>query len=744
MIKNGAAYKAICLCLTGLLSTAFCGSGSAYAAMREVSSPDDSHQGAPEYVAAYDGAGIIGSACQILAAAQERVSDPLDLGYIPGEMVVVYEEGATEAEREDAIDIVDGVSSSEQAEFEMGAVATVEISGQLTVEEAVEAVEADPAVKYAIPNYIASLSEVPNGRSLATADGNKDEYQNQQWHLDYVKAPAAWELLANTASANRTKVAVIDTGASLTHPDLRNRVNKSQSIEVVWSNENDSSSWGKIPLRGDGYTNGGSEINEKSGHGTHVSGIIAAEAGNGGVVGVASGADTARANNLVDLVVIDAFSLLRRQQDGSLQAGAELNDIVFALRYARDCGCAVVNMSLGFSASDSKLVKMFNELTTELTEKNNMLIVAAAGNDGVNVASVPAVCDNVMGVISVSDISVDHVSSETKENYRWLSGTTTRSYFSNYGTWCDISAPGESILSTLFYEGTQDAYGFMSGTSMASPVVAGVAAMVRSANPALSAKQVRSVLCDTAVDLGQPVEAACGLVDAQAAVSAAINYPPSGGKEPSSTVAPKPQPSISTGGWKQSGGKWWYQYRGGGYPSSCWQQIGGKWYHFDAAGYMQTGWLKVGGTWYFLNSGGDMATGWKKYGGSWYYLGSNGAMATGWKKIGGAWYYLNRSGAMATGWLRQGATWYYLNGSGAMATGWKKVGGAWYYFVSSGAMATGWRSVGNVWYFFDRSGAMASNRWIGNYYVTGSGAMATDTWIGRYHVGKTGRWDLTR
>lgn len=160
----------------------------------------------------------------------------------------------------------------------------------------------------------------------------------------------------------------------------------------------------------------------------------------------------------------------------------------------------------------------------------------------------------------------------------------------------------------------------------------------------------------------------------------------------------------ATGRWVSKGGKWWYSYSTGGYPSNCWKQIGGLWYHFDRSGWMQTGWLKDGG--------------------AWYYLRPNGSMAVGWQKVSGKWYYLDSSGAMRTGWLKLGTSWYYLDGSGAMVAGWRKVGSAWYHFAGSGVMS--------------------ANRWVGNYYLTASGAMATNTWIGRYHVDASGAWDATR
>lgn len=84
-----------------------------------------------------------------------------------------------------------------------------------------------------------------------------DDRRASQWYIDYMKAPAAWEILeANVPSLTPAKVAIIDTGASLDHLDLSNVVNREQSIEVIHGEDSDLSSWKWQPLRGDGYVNG--------------------------------------------------------------------------------------------------------------------------------------------------------------------------------------------------------------------------------------------------------------------------------------------------------------------------------------------------------------------------------------------------------------------------------------------------------------------------------------------------------
>ena len=647
-------------------------------------------------------------------AAEERSTDIDELGYIPGEVIVVYEDVATDAEKQAAIDVVEGEGPGVEVTFESGTTVPVEISDDVTVETAVEMVKQDPAVKYALPNYTVSTWDEPSVVAQGAAAAKLDDRQTRQWYLDYVKAPAAWEAIAtNGSTVAPVKVAVIDTGASLSHFDLANVVDRSQSVEVVHGEEKDLASWTTKPLRGDGYVNGSTGVEEFASHGTHVSGVIAAEAGNGGILGVASGGPTACANNLVDLVVIDSFSKKTRDpRTGAWVANGTVYDIVYSLEYARDAGCKVVNMSLGFDVYNEELAHYFEELCSELTDNNDMLIVAAAGNSGVDQKSIPASCDSVIGVISLTHRAHESSGRNSISSAAWMTGDVTRSSFSNYGAWCDLSAPGESIYSTLLRNGSSDTYGYMDGTSMACPVVAAVASMVRAASPQLSARETREVLCETAVDLtdvrGKDDQSGWGAVDAEAALEEVLS-PPASSQPPVAQPDPqvpdqpimKPAPTTP----EQPAAK----------PAPQTP---------ERPATTSRGWVVVAGTW--------------------RYVGNDGAYATGWIKVKGTWYYLHENGDMATGWLKIGKTWYYLKGSGAMATGWLKLGKTWYFMNGSGAMATGWYRAGKTWYYSNGSGAMQANRWIGNYYVKSSGAMATSQWIGRYHVNASGKWDETR
>ena len=164
------------------------------------------------------------------------------------------------------------------------------------------------------------------------------------------------------------------------------------------------------------------------------------------------------------LVLIDVFETDR----------AYTSDIITGIYIAVVVDADIINMSLGGYYYNSSF-----DAAVQYAHNNGLVIVAAAGNDAVNIPMYPASYNNVISVGST-------------DNY------DSRSYFSNYGTTIDIVAPGSNIWSTLPY----GKFGGMSGTSMASPIVAGVAALIKSNEPNLSNIEIENRLIETAVDLG--------------------------------------------------------------------------------------------------------------------------------------------------------------------------------------------------------------------------------------------------
>ncbi|OCQ23657.1 peptidase S8 [Pseudoalteromonas luteoviolacea] len=197
--------------------------------------------------------------------------------------------------------------------------------------------------------------------------------------------------------------------------------------------------------------------NDGNGHGTHVAGTIAAENNNQGVVGVYPG---------MDLHIVKIFD------DNGQWTYA--SDLVKAIQQCKDAGSHVVNMSLGggnYSNSENTAMQNFVD--------GGLMLVAAAGNDGNSSKSYPASYNSVISVASVTS-------------------NESRSSFSQYNDQVEMAAPGSSVNSTY----PTNTYRSLSGTSMAAPHVAGVAALVWSHNTQCTNQEIRAALNATAKDKG--------------------------------------------------------------------------------------------------------------------------------------------------------------------------------------------------------------------------------------------------
>ena len=266
------------------------------------------------------------------------------------------------------------------------------------------------------------------------------------------------------------KICLLDTGYDLDHPDLP----KGEDAVTGTSEVGDSSSsWNTDPIS----------------HGTHVAGIIAAIGGNDiGVKGVIS-------NGNVKLHISKVFDDTGRSSISAVLAGYQ------------SCvanGAKVINISLG----SKRYSKAFQTLITSAYNNDGVITVAAAGNyrgnkDGEMIYAYPASFDHVLSVGSVD--SANHLS-----------------HLTTYNDKIDLVAPGTDILSTI----SGGVYGIGSGTSLASPHVAGVAALVWSTKPSLTNQEVMDILVDSATDLGDPgydIFYGHGLVNAEEAYNLAQN-----------------------------------------------------------------------------------------------------------------------------------------------------------------------------------------------------------------------------
>ena len=307
----------------------------------------------------------------------------------------------------------------------------------------------DANIEYVEPDFIA--------QALGTSN---DPYfvQGSQWHLSKIQAPTAWD---TTTGSSTQVVAVIDSGVRASHPDLVGKVMVGYDFVA---NDNDA--------------------NDENGHGTGVAGTLSPRSNNQiGVCGVAW------ANPILPVRVLDA--------NGSGNYSAIANGII----YAADRGAKVINLSLGGTSSSRALQDAINYAWNK-----QCVIVAAAGNNGSNVAFYPAACTNVVAVSATN-------------------ASDTRSTWSNFGSYVDVSAPGVDILSVY---GT-DQYAAWNGTSFSSPVASGVVALMAAANSTLTNVLLVDLLIKNSDDvgaLGKDVYYGSGRVNANRAVTAAKNFVP--------------------------------------------------------------------------------------------------------------------------------------------------------------------------------------------------------------------------
>jgi thermitase len=305
---------------------------------------------------------------------------------------------------------------------------------------------ADPAVEAVEPDPVRRLwpTEAPEPAGVPFSLGlpYNDPFVGRQYAVPLIGLPAAHGV---GSGSPKTLLAVLDAGVDASHPDLANGAGESRVVAGF-------DAFGSAP---------GEAGKDRNGHGTHVAGIAAATANNGrGVVGVAPG------------VTILAEKVLSDQGSGTWSGVAE--GILDAV--AR--GARVLNLSLG----DPESAKVLEDALAHAA-RHDVLVVAASGNDGQNRKQYPAAHPGVLAVGATTRADV-------------------RAGFSNYGDWISVSAPGHLIYSTYPAGLKPYYYAYMSGTSMAAPHVAGLAAILRDLRPAWSARQVREHIERTARDLG--------------------------------------------------------------------------------------------------------------------------------------------------------------------------------------------------------------------------------------------------
>ena len=593
-------------------------------------------------------------------------------------------------------------------------------------------------------------------------DFTPDEGDANAWGLSAIGAVEAQTVDVPRAAVT---VAVMDTGIDPDHKDLKDRIDASRSVgcQVNGIPNQDPSAW-----KDDHY------------HGTHVAGTIAASHNGYGVDGVAPDATliaiktSNKAGSFYPEYVACAFDWAAEHNvdvsnssyymdpyafwmpnEASQAAGLEAASR--AVRYSKEHG--VVNFAAEGNSDDD------HDNPTIDKDSPNDVEGAAVERNVAGGIDVPAMLND--SVLSVSALKLPTGADPATAKLE-------RAGFSNYGkNSVDVAAPGQRIWSTMPTWEKDPPFGYLSGTSMASPHAAGVAALVKEIHPDYTADEVIALVKKQAGytydRLAEPTDGkeyrGAGLVNALDAVlkdqpkpvMGSVEYSYDGGTDwrpladahvagmiyvrttvtgpvTTATMKVEDQDPVTVEGTGEFTGNQ-VVLLGGPYDTSklpadepfasVTVTAEGRnkderadddvaddvHFHVDASAHEGGAWVNDPAGWKYCYTDSTCAKGPLAIGADSYYFDENGILGTGWVNYDGAWHWLGTSGRIATGWAKVADAWYYMDNSGAMTTGWTQVRGSWFYLADSGKMATGWTKIADAWYYFQESGAMATG-WV--------------------------------
>lgn len=311
-------------------------------------------------------------------------------------------------------------------------------------------------------NSISGYGLINAADAVAQATGeeipllNSPNNQGNNWGQSMIHAPEVW----NTGyTGEGVVVAVLDSGVDYTHPDLINNI--WQNTTEIPNNGIDDDRNGFVDdLTGWDFVSLDNTPMDEKKHGTHVAGIIAGENNNIGVTGIAYDA------KIMPIRILD--------ENGT----GSINNFVKGIHYAVDNGANIINISMATSQPDSQL-----QDAIEYAEGKGVLVVMAAGNNGASEPEYPAKYAQNLG-IAVGALALNGRIATASNR----AGETPLNY---------LVAPGVNIYSTV----PDNQYKKLSGTSMATPFVAGVAALMLSANHSLTPNQIKEILIRSAIAL---------------------------------------------------------------------------------------------------------------------------------------------------------------------------------------------------------------------------------------------------
>ncbi|MCU6797130.1 S8 family serine peptidase [Paenibacillus sp. WQ 127069] len=368
---------------------------------------------------------------------------------LPDQVLVKYKKGSPSAHSPSQASPQISTQSME-TDASIGAV-RLELPTGSNVWQTIKELHSNPDVEYAQPVYVYRLS-APSVSSAVYAN----DLLSQQWGIKASHLDPLWEMVSEEKRKNII-IAIVDSGVDLNHPDLKD------SLERGANFVNPS-----LPT---------ANANDDNGHGTHVAGIAAAITNNGiGIAGVAGGV------RILPIKVTNA------------KGTGNSRSIGLGIIEAADRGASVINLSLGGDSIDPYL-----QDAIQYAQKKGAVVVAASGNESNHATGVhapvayPAAYPGVISVGAIDEPETDDITNNNTGAYRYA-------YFTNTGPELKVVASGVNIYSTV-PGGAND---MKSGTSMATPYVTGLAAMLKAANPKLNADQIQTIIINTATDLGVP------------------------------------------------------------------------------------------------------------------------------------------------------------------------------------------------------------------------------------------------
>lgn len=326
----------------------------------------------------------------------------------------------------------------------------IHFSSHAQIDQLVTALQALPFVEYAEKEPIYRTETNPY---------TPNDIASQQYFLDKIYARDAWSV---SKGSPNIVVAIVDNGVRTTHEDLSGVlwVNPTPNSGLLDRYPNDVNGWDVADGDNDPNPPGNTADGDDFVHGTLCAGIAGAKTDNG--VGIASIGFNIR---------IMAVKCTKNSADGNT-----LTNAYDGVYYAIQAGADVISMSWG--GSSGSFITGENIINSGVAA--GIVMIAAAGNDNTNTPYYPAAYTNVIAVASTDQ-------------------GDTKSSFSNYGSWIDIAAPGRGIYTTS--AGSNSSYVSASGTSMATPLVAGLAALILSNEPGLTPAQLKNRLQQTSDDI---------------------------------------------------------------------------------------------------------------------------------------------------------------------------------------------------------------------------------------------------